>query len=66
MRTMEMEKESVVDEVSEKVEVTSFVDGDITIKTDVTDEIEVMFPANSLPIVVDRHELSPSGTSCSR
>lgn len=62
-----MENVGFVDELSEKVEVTSFVDRDIIIKNDVTDEIEVIFPANSLPIVVDhRHEVSPSGTSRSR
>ena len=67
MEPMVTEKESVVDEVSVKMEDISFVDRDRTIKTDVTDEKEVIFPANSLPIVVDhRRELSPSGTSCSR
>jgi hypothetical protein len=52
MRTMVIKNESVVDEVSEKVGVITLVDRDI-IKTDVTDEKDVIFPANSLLIIVD-------------
>lgn len=55
------------DEVSKKLDVIGFVDRDRTIKTDVTDEKEVIFSENRLPIVVyHRHKLSPSGASCSR
>ena len=56
-----------VDEVNEKVDGISFVERDVTIKTDVTDKSEVIFLETRLPIVADhQHDLPPSGTSCSR
>jgi len=45
MRAKLMETESVVDEVSENLEDISSLDQDLTIKEDMTDEKDVIFPA---------------------
>jgi hypothetical protein len=64
---MAMEEEINDDEVNEKLEGISFVNRELSIKTNVTDKTEVIFQETSLPIVADRQrKLSPPGTSCPR